>query len=87
MLSCKLKGVLYEYIICISYKNFRFHQKSDHCWISTFTFVNIQISGADITVYDPPPETSDGSTIVISGTPDQAQSALAALIDLTKKMA
>nr|XP_051215871.1 RNA-binding KH domain-containing protein RCF3-like isoform X2 [Lolium perenne] len=45
-----------------------------------------QISGADITVYDPPPETSDGSIIVISGTPDQAQLALAALIDLTKKM-
>ncbi|KAM0905336.1 hypothetical protein ACQ4PT_017435 [Festuca glaucescens] len=45
-----------------------------------------QISGADITVYDPPPETSDGSIIVISGTPDQAQLALAALVDLTKKM-
>ncbi|KQK16466.2 KH domain-containing protein HEN4 isoform X2 [Brachypodium distachyon] len=44
-----------------------------------------QITGADISVYDPPPETSDCS-IVISGTPDQAQLALAALIDLTRQM-
>ncbi|CAM0905797.1 unnamed protein product [Alopecurus aequalis] len=46
-----------------------------------------QISGANITVYDPPPETSGSSIIVISGTPDQAQLALAALIDLTQKIA
>ncbi|KAF0909541.1 hypothetical protein E2562_037178 [Oryza meyeriana var. granulata] len=43
-----------------------------------------EISGADITVHYPLPETSD-SMIVISGTPDQAQSALAMFLDLVEK--
>lgn len=42
------------------------------------------MSGADVTAHYLLPETSDGM-IVISGTPDEAQSALAMFLDLVKE--
>uniref|UniRef100_A0A0E0Q7I4 K Homology domain-containing protein n=1 Tax=Oryza rufipogon TaxID=4529 RepID=A0A0E0Q7I4_ORYRU len=48
-----------------------------------FTMIR-EMSGADVTAHYPLPETSDGM-IVISGTPDEAQSALAMFLDLVKE--
>jgi len=41
----------------------------------------IQISGADIAVYDPPSEGNE-AMIVVSGPPDQAESAQRMLVEL-----
>uniref|UniRef100_A0A0E0LJY3 K Homology domain-containing protein n=1 Tax=Oryza punctata TaxID=4537 RepID=A0A0E0LJY3_ORYPU len=48
-----------------------------------FTMIR-EMSGADVTAQYPLPETSDGM-IVISGTPDEAQSAMAMFLDLVKE--
>uniref|UniRef100_A0A0D3GQD1 K Homology domain-containing protein n=1 Tax=Oryza barthii TaxID=65489 RepID=A0A0D3GQD1_9ORYZ len=48
-----------------------------------FTMIR-EMSGADVTAHYPLPETSEGM-IVISGTPDEAQSALAMFLDLVKE--